>query len=76
MSTPSTPLALIHDGDSIFLDVAGVSPKTVKIMRVIRYANNQNVEGVEERFSDLTLECKRACIAQVNRRYPGKTVMV
>lgn len=70
------PLALVYDGDSFFIDVVGISPRSVKIARVIRFANNQNTEGSVERFADLTPECKRAVIAQVNRKFQGMMVHV
>lgn len=76
MSEPYRPLALIHDGDSFFIDVIGLSPRTVKIERVLRFANNQNVVGVEHKFFDLEPEVRSAVMAQVQRRYKGLTIRV
>ncbi len=70
------PLPLLHEGDSYVIYLKSVGEKCVRIVTIHRFANNQNVEGVEEDFRDLDLETKKAVIKQINRRHVGKTVLI
>jgi hypothetical protein len=70
------PLPLIHGGDSFVIDLKEVRDGTaVRIVRIVRYRNNQNVEGTEERFFDLLPDERTAVIRQIHRRHVGRTVI-
>ena len=68
-------LPLLHDGDSFVLYLEDISPSRVRLLRVIRYPNNENCDGVEEHFRDLDYETRHAIIRQINRRHIGKTIL-
>ncbi len=70
------PLPLIHNDDSFIIDLEPVGVKCVRILRIIRYAHNQNTTGAEEHLSDLDPETRRAVIQQINRRHVGKTILL
>lgn len=69
------PLFLLHDGDSFLIDLADVGTLCVRILRLIRYPDNQNASGVEEKFTDLDHLTRKAVIQQINRKHKGKTVI-
>lgn len=75
MSETSLPetLPLVHDDDGYTLEIYP-SEKHVLLHRIIMYPNNRNGPDVIISFRDLSLEAKRAVIAQINRRYAGKVV--
>jgi hypothetical protein len=76
MSDPFLPLPMLHEGDSFILIVQPAGPGQVKLTHIIRYRNNQNVEGVEESFFDLDEMTRRAVIRQVRRRHKEASIMV
>ena len=72
---PWFPIPLIHDGDSYIITCIPVGEQ-VKLEQVIRYRNNQNVEGEELTFYDLDYGARKAVVRQVRRRHPGCTIIV
>lgn len=68
-------LPLIFEGDSFIITLAPSGTKCVRILRILRYPNNRNGEGIEESFRDLNPEEKAAVIQQINRRHTGKSVI-
>lgn len=66
-------LSLLHDGDSFVLELLP-EEKHVRVLRILRYENNQNVEASSPRFFDLNPRTRDAIIRQIQRRHPGKTV--
>ena len=71
-SLPDLPL--LHDGDAFVITLEGVSPRCVRIVRIIRYPNNENGDGFDTSFHDLPPEAKHAVTRQINRRHVGKTI--
>lgn len=76
MSSLREQLPLLYEGDSYLLELSCEDDWSVRLHRVVRYENNQNVSGVEENFNDLDSFCKKAVITQIHRRYVGKTIKV
>lgn len=69
-------LPLLHEGDSFLLELDHPNAFSVRLVSILRFAGNHNVDAVAERFLDLDPETKRAVISQVNRRYKGKIVRI
>jgi hypothetical protein len=76
MNNPFLPLPLLHEGDSFILVVEPAGPGHVRLSQIIRYRNNQNVEGIEESYFDLDELTRRAVVRQVRRRHKGVTIML
>lgn len=70
------PLPLIHEDDTYILYLSEVSQKTLRLEGILFYPGNTNVEPTAVSFRDLDKKAKDACIAQVNRRHVGKSVLV
>lgn len=74
MSNSSDVLPLLHNGDAYELTLSDAN--CVSLLRIVRYADNQNVSGTELRFFDLDPETRQAVLNQIRRRYEGKTIKV
>lgn len=70
------PIPLLHEGDSYQIYVSPFSDKMVLLSRILRYESNQNVEGVDIKFTDLDPTTRFAVIRQINRRFVGKTIKI
>lgn len=68
------PVPLIYEGDSYLLYVTELSDRQVHLSRIEMFPSNLNVAPTQEKFFDLTPPCRREVIAQINRRFPGRTV--
>jgi len=75
MSTLYPPLPLIFNDDSFLIEVEDAGPKTLRVLRITRFAHNQNTTGTDEHFFDLEPEVRRAMIKQINRRHVGRTIL-
>jgi hypothetical protein len=76
MNNPFLPLPLLYEGDSFILIIQPAGPGQIRLAQIIRYRNNQNVEGVEESYWDLDESTRRAVIRQVRRRHKNASIMV
>lgn len=70
------PLALLHDGDSFFLHLIRLGPKSLVLQTIVRHSHNESNVGEVWNFRDLNPEEKRAVISHILRRYEGNTVKV
>lgn len=68
-------LPFLFDGDGLILHLRN-EQRHVYLLSIDVFPNNENVTPTSENFLDLTPEARRAVIAHVNRKYPGKVVHV
>lgn len=74
MSDP-LPIPLLYNGDYLSIDVDDSGP-FVRILRILVYVNNENVEPQDVKFFDLPPQTRHAVVAQVQARYKGRTVKI
>lgn len=74
MSSSCESLALLHDGDSYFLDLEVSSE--VRLLRVLRDPSNCTGAPVLERWYDLDHATRDAILTQIRRRHKEKLIRV
>jgi hypothetical protein len=72
---PWLPIPLIHEGDSFIITCEPIDER-VRLAQIVRYKNNQNVEGEELSFFDLDELTRKAIIRVVRRRHKNVTIVI
>ena len=75
ITNPWFPFPVLHEGDSFIITCIPVGDQ-VKLYQIIRYKNNQNVEGEELTFYDLDYDTRRAIVRQIRHRHRNCTILV
>lgn len=67
-------IALLYDDDAYHIVVEHETPQRLRIIEIVKNENNENNVASMENFWDLHTELRRAIIARVQRKLPGRSV--